>query len=178
MIVGFGTGENSTSNTTSQLVGALGCSSVWSASKSLLAPATPTDATPGQVSWWVLVSSDTAGDVLLTLVTNTGGSIHGADIVILSGSCTSTFTEFGGILSSAVDSSTAVQSADAAGGSTFLSEHPGATEELVLAGSYWAIDYTTCTPDSTGGTGTQFAVALYAENGTVGENLGTTPTSC
>jgi hypothetical protein len=177
-IVGIVANVDSTSSASTKSVGATGCSTVWSASKSTVAPATPSDAGPGQASWWMLASSDASGDVLLTLVTNVDGSIQGGNIVILSGSCTSTFTKSGGLSSSAVSSSAAIDSANAAGGSTFLTGHPGSTEEMFLIGSYWDILYTTCAVNASGGSGTVFSVVVYAQNATVAENLGTSSTSC
>jgi len=177
-MVGVGVSQSSSSGSTAQELGEQGCSTVWATSTSSVVPATPSSAPAGLVSWWVVASNDTAGDLLLTLVTNVSGTVQAANIVILSGSCTTTFTGAGEMPTSVIDSSTAVATANAAGGSTFLADNAGAAEDLTILGPYWVIIYTTCSFYEPTGTGSEFAIALYATNGTVYRSATTGPMSC
>jgi len=155
-----------------------GCSTVWENSSTFTLPATPSNATGGQVAGWIVLSGDAAGNMLMTFVNDLSGTIVASNAIVFSGSCTSTFKEFGAATTSPVDSSTVVASAGSHGGSNFLSGHSGATTILALLGPYWEVEYTTCSFLYPSGSGTQYVGIFYAGNGTLFDNVGVTSGAC
>jgi len=176
-VLGISTGTSVLSGSASQGLGS-GCTPIWSNSSSFVVPATPSNATAGKVSSWIVASQNGTGAVLLTFVSSLTGGVVAANVILMTGSCTSTFREFGVIPGSVIDSSTAVAKANAAGGSSFLAHYSATTEMIGILGPYWEILYSTCSFYAPSGSGTQFADVLYAGNGTTFGDEGTTGVSC
>jgi hypothetical protein len=177
-ILGVSTTQSSASAAQAGEYESLGCSTVWVNSSNSVVPATPGSAAPGVVSWWLIFSNDSQGYLLITLVTNLSGVPAASNLVILSGGCTSTFTAVGTIPSPVIGSEAATSTADGDGGSVFLAEHAGATRELAIEGPLWYVGYTTCSFYGGSGSGIQFQIGLYAQNGTVEESATTTTGPC
>jgi len=173
-VVGFGISQSSSGG--GGLVN--GCTTLWENTSIFLLPATPSNASAGEVSAWFLVSSNPSGDALMTFVSDLSGSIVASNGVELQGSCTSTFTELGAVPTSVVDSSTVAQSAAGLGALSFLSNHPGASTMLGLLGPYWMVELTTCSLPNPSGSGTEFAALFYASNGTLFLNGGVSQVPC
>jgi hypothetical protein len=175
-VLGLSTGASGVSVPGSQGVG--GCTSVWTNSSTFVVPATPSNATAGQVSTWIVASQNATGAVLLTLVSSVNHGIVAANVVLMTGTCTATFREFGAIPGSVIDSSTAVSEANAGGGSSFLAQYSAPTKLLGILGPYWTILYSTCSYYSPSGSGNEFEDFLYAVNGTTFDDAGTTAVNC
>jgi hypothetical protein len=155
-----------------------GCTVLWETTSTIVVPLTPASASPGELSAWFVASSNLSGDVLLTVVSETSGSVVATNGVEFDGGCTSSFTRAGSVPASPVDSSTVVSSADAIGGSRFLAAYPHSSTLLGLLGPYWTVDYTTCNLLAPSGAGTQFAAVFYAGNGTLVQNEGIASVPC
>lgn len=156
-----------------------GCTELWENSSTITIPATPSNATAGKLSAWLLASVNGSGDVLLTIVTEVSGPIAASNGVVLQGSCTSAYTKLGAIPSSVVDSSVVATDAESLGGSLFLSTHSGVTTLVGVLGTYWEVEYTTCSLLDPSGTGALFGALFYATNGTlVPGGTETTTESC
>jgi hypothetical protein len=176
---GFGTDDGVSGISGEGDLSISGCTTVWTTSASISAPATPSNATAGELGFWFALSENRTGATLLTIVDDLGsGGVTATNAVILTGGCVSEALEFGPIVSSAVDSSTAVTVADENGGSSFLGGHAGVTTLLLQAGAEWIVIYTTCGLYATGGTGTEWGDTMYAANGTQIAAVGPTPSTC
>jgi hypothetical protein len=154
------------------------CTTVWENSSPVVFPATAAGASPGSVAAWIVLSVNSTGALLLTTVTELSGAVVGSNGIVVEGSCTGTFTEFGAIPASVVDSGVVATAALAAGGSSFLTSHPGAEGYLGLFGPVWDVIYTTCSPFGTSGTGEEFSAGFYATNGTLLLTLGPGAVPC
>ncbi len=175
-VLGVSTGASGVSVPDSQ--GLTGCTSIWTNSSNFIVPATPSGAAAGAVSTWIVASENSTGAVLLTLVSSITHGIVAANVVLMAGSCTSTFEELGTIPGSVIDSSTAVSEADAGGGSSFLAQYLGddrADRDSRPVLDDPLLDMLGPTPS---GSGNQFEDLLYASNGTTFADLGTTAASC
>ena len=131
-------------------------------------PATSTSSAAGTSAGWFVILS------------KTGTSVVWADV--LSGSAKLLFSATGAdcayfsyiSMSGMIDSSAAVNAANGAGGSTFLSANPNANREFFGIGGYttfnvypaWEISYTTCQPYSSG-TGSYFNATVNGTSGAV-----------
>jgi len=156
-----------------------GCTDVWENTLTVTLPATPSNAPAGELSIWLVLSVNGAGDTLLTYVTESSGSVSAFNGAVLEGSCLSTFTEFGAIPSSVVDSSIVTVAADDSGGSSFLASNSVLTTLVGVIGPYWEVEYTTCSLFNPSGSGSFFAALFYATNGTaVPGEAGTQTESC
>jgi hypothetical protein len=164
-VVGIGSGE---STGVQSAVGSQvpNCTTLWANASAEVAPATPSNASAGDVSLWVIASENLSGDVLITLVTASPSEITTYNGIIVTGRCTSTFDGGGAIPSSVVDTPAVVASANIAGGSKFLADYPVATVDLTLLSPYWVVEYSTCPAYATTGTGTEWVDIEYASNGT------------
>ncbi|HLM92058.1 MAG TPA: hypothetical protein VK424_08470 [Thermoplasmata archaeon] len=128
-------------------------------------PATPTGSPAGSVALWMFIAANSPGDILIIAVTQNAT----VPLFILSGSCTSEFSDLGSIAGlSVVNSPLIANTTNSAGGSAFLTSHPGTLQTFILFGPgiphapdmpIWGAEYNTCGLASTG-TGTLF-IALY-----------------
>jgi hypothetical protein len=155
-----------------------GCTTLWENGSVEVAPATPAGATAGAVALWMVASVNSTGAVLLTFVNDLAGTVVASNLIVVEGSCTSTFTEFGAIPSPIVDSSVVATAAAGLGGSSFDSDYAGATQVFEVLGPFWAVLYTTCSFYAQGGNGEEFAATFYATNGTFLASIGPEPVSC
>jgi hypothetical protein len=155
-----------------------GCTTLWANASGALAPATPSNASAGDVSLWAVASENQSGDVLLTLVTASSSVVSTYNGIIVTGSCTSKFDGGGAIPTKVVDTPAVVTSANIAGGSKFLSSYPVNTVDLTLLNPYWVVEYSTCPTYATSGTGTEWVAIEYASNGTQVVTPGSGPASC
>jgi len=160
----LGVGENQSVTGVGGLV--TGCTEPWVNSSVITLPATPSNASAGKLSIWLVASDNSSGDVLLTYVTDISGSITASNGVVLYGSCTTDFT-LGAIPSSVVDSSLVATSADGLGGTSFLESHSGITTIVGIEASVWEVQYTTCSLFDPTGNGQLFVALFYATNGTL-----------
>ncbi len=144
-----------------------GCTVVWENASTIVIPATPAGAAAGAVAFWVVASVNASGAVLLTEVTELSSEIVASNGAVVEGSCTAAFTVDGPIAPPVVGSELVAAAANEAGGSAFLSEFPGSTEEVALVGPAWLVAYSTCEPFATSGTGEGFTATFYASNGTL-----------
>jgi hypothetical protein len=145
---------------------ATGCQTTWENTSVFTLPSTPSNATAGEVSGWFLVSGNSGGSILLTLVTDVGGTIQAANAVEVTGSCVATFVYFGKVPSGVVSSTVVATATGPIGGTNFLSAHSGASVLLILLGIYWEVEYTTCSLFAPSGSGENFTALFYATNGT------------
>jgi hypothetical protein len=143
----------------------LGCSTDWSAPASVVMPATPPSTKAGLASAWFLVSSNVGGEVLLSVVTDVTGTVVADNLSIISGSCTTNFTQYGPIPSSVVDSPVVAAKANLDGGTAFLANRTGVAEEYGILGPQWVVLYSTCSFYSPEGSGDQFVALYWASTG-------------
>lgn len=155
-----------------------GCTALWQNGSTIEVPATPSDATAGTVAFWAMASSNASGDVLLTYVTDLAGALLASNSVVVTGGCTASFTELGAIPTPVVDSTVVASATNTGGGSGFLASYPQATELFALLGPYWEVQYTTCSPFASGGTGANYVALFWATNGTLFETLGSGTAAC
>jgi hypothetical protein len=139
----------------------------------------------GASPFWLFELSNSSAAVLLVLVQNGSAAIYGS----LSGSsCESGLASSSTLPSTVIDSSTAIQDANSAGGAAFLSAHPDANASLGIvsesASSFltlpatWAIIYSDCSVTASASTrGQEFVALIGAVNGTL-ETADTTTTTC
>lgn len=160
------------------------CTISWIGSEpaSVTIPATSSSASAGASNAWVIFLSQKAGSAYLL-------------VIVLNGAPTLLYTASGGActfyselsLSGLIDSPQAVNAANGAGGSAFLSSHTGVSKVFFVIGSsklisggfggLWEIVYSTCTINQASGTGFEFNATL---NGTTGAVIhsGTESLSC
>ena len=155
-----------------------GCSTVWENSSNLVLPKTPASAASGEVAGWLMFASGPSSELLITDVYQTGAAIVTSNTAIFKGSCTTVFTTLGDVPSPVVDSTTVVASANAMGGTSFLSTHAVQSVQLLLLGAYWTIEYSTCPYFATGGTGTNFTALFDATDGDSLQPASTTTATC
>lgn len=157
-----------------------GCTIPWENTSNVVVPSTSSTASAGAVSAWFVASVNASKYVLLSDVTDLGGTIAASNLAVLQGSCTSTFTPSGAIPSGVANSSGVAVAANGLGGSAFLSENPGATTLISILGPFYVLEYTTCNPFSpTTGSGSEFVAVFNATSGTLIENEGVSSvTSC
>jgi len=174
----------SASGSNAQATAGSGCAATPAsgAPSSTILPATPTGSPSGTAAVWVFLATGSGGDLLFYVVTQAASY----PLFVLSGSCTDTYDELGNLSGySVVDSTVVAASANAAGGSAFLSSNPNSLQAYALFGPglsgssvpYWAVEYNTC-DFSTSGTGTIWASIYNAENGSVVTSPLTESTSC
>jgi hypothetical protein len=150
---------------------ASGCTTTWSNSSDLVAPATPGNATAGKAATWLVISSDSGGAKLMTLVSETSATVVASNLVEWTGSCLGAFTAGGKIVTAPLDSSVVGASTNTAGGASFASSHTVVTRAFLLTGDLWTVIYTTCDLyASSGGSGSEF-VGVF--NATSGVSVGT-----
>ena len=169
LVAGLGVGQSASGPAASAGLGFTGCTPVWSASGSVVAPATPSSAAEGEVAVWLIISENTSGGWLVTLVASPAGTVVATNLDVLTGTCFSQFMEFGSPPATVIDSPAAVASANAAGGSAFLSGHSVQAVELLILGQYWGVEYSTCSPYATSGSGSEW---LQIVNDTTGATFG------
>lgn len=175
-----------TSTSGSNAVGTVssGCtvSPASGAPSSVTLPATPTGSPAGTAAVWIFLALGGAGDILTYVVTQEASY----PLFVLSGSCLDSFDELGNLTGyPIVDSTVVAASANAEGGSAFLSSNPNSLQAYVLFGPglsgstvpYWAVEYNTC-GESTSGTGTVWVGIYNAESGTGVNSPLTESTSC
>jgi hypothetical protein len=122
----------------------------------ITAPASPGPSGSGAASAWELVYWGNPGGLIVSVVNGTASlaaSITGTS------TCRELFSYVQSISAGIVDSSEAVQAADARGGSAFLSAHPGANLSMGVWGgisvlfytlpSTWRISYSLCSLTAT-----------------------------
>lgn len=141
------------------------CTTVWSNSSTVVVDATPADASPGELGFWVLYSLNAGGDLLLTDVFEANGTVHASNGLEVTGSCASTYSTALGLPADLANSTTVAATANAAGGATFLTDHPGAWQLFTAIGDLWTVLYTSCSLYAPSGTGAIFTGFF---NGTTG----------
>jgi hypothetical protein len=142
-----------------------GCTPSWTSNSSVEVPATRPDPPAGEVSGWILFSTDPQGNVLLTVASNNSGILDVTSYLIVPETCFSDLTPAPPLGGSIVDSIAAAQVADSNGGASFLADNSGVTQELVAWDGLWTITYTTCGYGSTSGSGQQFVAIVNATSG-------------
>lgn len=150
----------------------------------LAVPATPTSAGAGSSAYWVVGLKNQSNGLLLETISDGSAS---ALVTIHAGYC----AEVAGYLvqfpSASVDSPSVVASVNAAGGGSFLINHPNATQLWGAVGGIslgvlgattpeWYVEYTSCTfPAISGETGAFFNATVAGLTGEVISNhTGTT----
>lgn len=153
------------------------CTVRWSGGNAptLTVPATPTSAPLGSAAFWTFGFVNSTNDLLLVSVIEGNASL----LATVGGSkCTTLFASLAPLTSGVVDSPIVAQNASAAGGSSWLAQHPGATEAWNLVPGLslgflatpptWRADYTTCSLAATAGTsGAVFNATLTGATGAV-----------
>jgi hypothetical protein len=166
-VVAFGVAVSSDERGTLGTAGLGGgnCTPLWTANSTPELPATPSSALPGEVSGWFLFSTDGAGTALLTIATNTSGSVKAVALVVVPEACLVGIAGYGMLNASIVDSPEAAATADLAGGLSFLISNPGATREYIAADNTWTVVYSTCPFSGSAGTGSEFLASVSALSG-------------
>lgn len=141
------------------------CSPVWTANSTPELLATPSNALPGEVSAWFLFSTDAAGNALLTIATNTTGSVQAVALAAVPEACLVGIGGYEPLNDSIVDSPEAAATVDRAGGLSFLSAHSGATQEFLAADNIWTVVYSTCPFSGSAGNGAEFLASVSALSG-------------
>jgi hypothetical protein len=146
--------------------------------------ASPGSVGQGVAPLWVFELTGASGSVVVTV--NDG---QGALYATVSGTgCGLAGLLNGTVSSSVVDSTTAVDAANSAGGSAFLQTHPEANESMAVIAGFtsgiytlpptWVVEYSDCSLLAPSDTTTQlFEAAIDATSGAV-EMANTTTTSC
>jgi hypothetical protein len=117
--------------------------------------------------WGLVLANGGSGLLIVTVI---DGSAR--PIVALGGDC-ATFGVLLGSLAGAVDSPAVAASAQAHGGASFLTEHPGALVEMAVLGGFpllgspaeWIINYTSCSLFASGGTSATLGFTFNADTG-------------
>lgn len=146
---------------------------------SVTIPATPASASSGASAFWLVVfGQSSSGKVLVSYVSGENATLL---YTASGGDCTYiTYVSTSG----SIDSPAAVNDANAAGGSAFLSSHTVLERSFVLSGSYvplyygaWLIEYSTCSPTQSSGTGTSWNATVNPMTGQV-SGVETQTTAC
>lgn len=163
-----------------EFVGSSGCTftPIPGGSSQVTILGTPSSASPGQVATWIFFERNASQQAILLAAVNNG---QAEPLILVSGCSTvGTFASLGALSATAdVDSTTVAASFDTSGGSSFLTSHPGATQQFIIVGGTsgnpgaWEVTYSTCTLPATGGTGSWLSGYYYANTG----NVLTSPTS-
>ncbi len=158
------------------------CDALWVASGTFVLPGTASGASEGDVALWVMFSSNSAGDNLVSFANDLGGAgVAAFAFAVLPSGCLDGVSEFepGIVNQTVVDSTTVVAKAASNGGSDFLASHSVQTTAIILFKDYWGVEYSTCSFGATSGTGVAFLSDMYATNATaVADSTGTTSMSC
>ncbi len=156
-----------------------GCTEPWVNGTFEVAPATPSNATAGKVSTWLVISENSGGVILMTLVSELTSTVIASNLAELQGSCVSAYTGHGALANPVVDSTAVAGSANANGGAGFLSANPGATRAFLLVGGLWMVIYTTCDMyQPSAGPGSEFLAAYNATTGSTSLSGQSGPTTC
>lgn len=155
------------------------CSAVWTQNSTPELLATPSGALPGEVSAWFLFSINATDGALLTIASNTSGSVNAVAAAVVPQSCLVGIAGYAPLNGSIVDSTQAAATADLAGGTTFLASNPGATQEFLAADNTWTVVYSTCAFSGSSGSGTEFVANVGALSGALiqAETLASVPCS-
>jgi hypothetical protein len=139
-------------------------------------PGTPGNATGGSVAFWIFFATQTNSSAILLLSVTANailpwGTITGSE-------CSHAFGDLGGISNQRlIDSTTAAADLDSNGGTAFLSNHTGVSQEFILFGAEeatsnvaaWDVTYTTCGLTATSGSGYEITAAFLATTGAIFE---------
>ncbi|NNN17453.1 MAG: hypothetical protein HKL79_03745 [Thermoplasmata archaeon] len=158
----------SAANISSQFASS-GCLFAWQGAPptAITFAATPRYVAPGSAGAWAFISTHAILTALVTLVVNSSAT----NLFTISGYYASNFVVLSSLSGNVVDSTSAAVSANVAGGTAFLSAHPGAERVYAVAAvgplTFWVVTYSTCPLTSNTATvGLQFNVTEYASTGT------------
>lgn len=169
-----------TGNITQSLPSISGCNATLDSHlpTDVVVQGTPASAGPGASAFWIVLYVNSSGGTV-GLMVDGGTSMN---LFTLGGTACSTLLKgLAAFPAGSPDSPTIVDAVNASGGSTFLADHPGATQvflgaSIILLEPTWIVVFTSCAITPLGNSsGEEFNASVI---GTTVENVTSGPVSC
>lgn len=138
------------------------CTPLWVSRTPIEFAASPPETFPGNLPNWLLVFVNNASEGLLIVDASAISQPSARVVLIAEGPCERQFANLGLTSVPPFDSPQIAFLAGDVGGTRFLGNNTGASQEMTLATGAWSILYTDCSPYDPTGTGGEFVAGYEA----------------